>query len=99
MAQKDVPIGTVILGQEPSIKLFKAPTLPWGQPKMSIAPSLAFDELTTPRFETPAQKTFYEQVIKPQQIETQRYQDLGYTSSQAQKLARESLKQGGVYVR
>jgi len=52
-----------------------------------------------PTFETPAQKQFYEKVIQPkfeaQQIETQRYKDLGYTSSEASKLATASLARGG----
>ena len=81
IAQAELPPGTKIIGA-PEIS---APSLP---------------EILQPKFETPAQAQIYKKFVQPkfeqQQLETKRYQDLGYTSIEAQRLATASLAQGGV---
>jgi len=67
--------------------------------KIVGAPSLpSFDP--SQLYRTSTAKVIYEKYTQPkieqQQFETQRYKDLGYTSSQAQKLATASLARGGV---
>ena len=82
MAQEFVPSGTKIIGQE-------------------LQQASSFDlSKALQKFQTPAQQKISEKFIKPKvqqiQLETKRYQDLGYSSSQASKLALASLASGGV---
>jgi len=94
MAQEFVPSGTKITGVD----------IPSFQPSIKT-PKFDIQQLTTPKSGLEAlgvkpeylqQKQFFETITKPYALETQRYQDLGYGVSDAQKLATASLQRGGV---
>ena len=75
---------------------FVGPIEPGARRAPPPTPMLSFLQ---PQFETSAQQEFYRQYVAPSveqlKFEQKRYQELGYTVSEARKLAEESFVRGG----